>query len=560
MKRLVRSTLSVLAAFSLLAFVSCGNGEKTATTSTTAKTTGTNATGRSELNVMIEVEIESLDPQLATEGNALEFIANFTDGLKQMNSDGSTVNALCESETVSEDGLVYTFKIRDDAFWSNGDAVKADDFVFAWQRACDPKVASEYSYMMSDIGQIKNAAKIQAGELGLEELGATAVDEKTLRVELEVPVSYFDSLLYFPTFYPMNRAFYEKCGDSYGTSPDTVLSNGAFVLTEYQPASLSLKLVKNDKYYDADKIKVQALNYQILKDSQQALMNYQNGDLDLIKISGDQVDSVKDDPEFLTVGSGFLWYITPNIAKNADLANIHMRRALTFAFERDSIVNEVVKDGSISACVPVPSAYAFNSSGEDFTTKQIPYPELCDSNVERAMAELEEAKKELGKSSFHFTLIVDDTVIQQNVAAVIKDQIESTLEGVDIYIHVEPKKQRLQDMRSGEFELALTRWGPDYADPMTYLGMWVTGNDNNHGEWSNAEYDALIEKCTTGEYCQEPQERWQAMKEASKMILEEAVIFPLYQQSDACMLKSNVKGVDFHAIALMRVFKGVTLQ
>ena len=151
MKRLVRSTLSVLAAFSLLAFVSCGNGEKTATTSTTAKTTGTNATGRSELNVMIEVEIESLDPQLATEGNALEFIANFTDGLKQMNSDGSTVNALCESETVSEDGLVYTFKIGDDAFWSNGDAVKADDFVFAWQRACDPKVASEYSYMMSDI-------------------------------------------------------------------------------------------------------------------------------------------------------------------------------------------------------------------------------------------------------------------------------------------------------------------------------------------------------------------------------------------------------------------------
>ena len=269
---------------------------------------------------------------------------------------------------------------------------------------------------------------------------------------------------------------------------------------------------------------------------------------------------MKDDSEFLTVGSGFLWYITPNIAKNGDLANLNLRRALTFALDRESIVNEVVKDGSTVACVAVPSAYAFNADGEDFTTKQIPYPEFCDSSVEKAQKAYSEAKNELGKDNFSFELIVDDTVIQQNVAAVIKEQIESTLPGVKITLHVEPKKQRLQDMRSGDFELALTRWGPDYADPMTYLGMWVTGNDNNHGEWSNAQYDLIMEQCTTGEYCQEPVARWKAMKEAAKMILEDAVILPIYQQSDACMQKSYVHGVDFHAIALLRVFKGVTIE
>ena len=151
------------------------------------------------LNVMVEVEVASLDPQQATDGTSFEVIANFTDGLKQMAGDGSTINALCAEEAVSQDGLTYTFKIREDANWANGEPVTADDFVFGWQRAVNPKIASEYAYMLSDIGQVKNAAKIIAGELPVEELGAKALDAKTLQVQLEVPVSYFDSILYFPT-------------------------------------------------------------------------------------------------------------------------------------------------------------------------------------------------------------------------------------------------------------------------------------------------------------------------------------------------------------------------
>ena len=198
---------------------------------------------------MVEVEVESLDPQVATDGTSFEVIANYTDGLTQMDADGAAVPAIAESWDVSEDGTIYTFHLREDANWSNGEPVTANDFVFAWQRAADPALASEYSYMLSDIGQIKNAAAIIAGEMDKSELGVKAIDDKTLEVTLEVPVSYFLSLMYFPTFYPVNQAFFEGLADgTFGTSPETVLSNGAFVLTSYEPAALSFSLTKNANY------------------------------------------------------------------------------------------------------------------------------------------------------------------------------------------------------------------------------------------------------------------------------------------------------------------------
>ena len=158
--------------------------------------------------------------------------------------------AIAETYDISEDGKTYTFHLRD-AKWSNGDAVTAADFVFGWHRAVDPATASEYSYMLSDIGQVVNAAEIIAGEKPVTDLGVTAVDDKTLEVQLNVPVSYFLSLMYFPTFYPVNEAFYNTCADTFGTSPDTVLSNGAFILTDYQPAATAFELAKNPDYYDA---------------------------------------------------------------------------------------------------------------------------------------------------------------------------------------------------------------------------------------------------------------------------------------------------------------------
>ena len=537
-----------------LALTACGGSSSTVASGSTAASGAAASAEGGVLNVMLETEVQSLDPQLATDGTSFEVIANYTDGLMQMDANGAAVEALAESYELSEDGKTYTFHLKD-AKWSNGDAVTAADFVFGWQRAVDPANASEYAYMLSDIGQVVNAADIIAGNKPVTDLGITAVDDKTLKVELNVPVSYFLSLMYFPTFYPMNQKFFESYGDTYGTSADTVLSNGAFVLTSYEPAATAFELVKNADYYDADRIALDGLNYQVIKDSQQALMSYQNGDLDITLLNGEQVEQVKDDPEFTSVGAGYLWYISPNMDAVPELANLNLRRAITFALDRDSITNDVLKDGSSPAYTAVPAQFATGPDGSDFSADQTKFAEFCAYDPDKAAEYYEQAKAELGKDSFSFTMVVDADDAPQKVAQVVQEQLQTTLPGFTLELKVEPKKQRVQDMQDGNFEIGLTRWGPDYADPMTYLGMWVTGNSNNYGLWSDADYDAVIAECTTGDLCTDPEGRWEAMYDAESIVLEQAAIFPLYGQCNAEMISSAVTGVDFHPVALNRVFK-----
>ncbi|MDO5136051.1 MAG: peptide ABC transporter substrate-binding protein [Eubacteriales bacterium] len=509
----------------------------------------------SDLNIMVETPVESLDPQQATDGTSFEVLACYTDGLMQMDSDGQAVPAIAESYDLSDDGLTYTFHLRD-ASWSNGDPVTAEDFVFGWQRAVDPDVASEYAYMLSDIGQVVNAAEIIAGEMDKSELGVTAVDEKTLEVKLNVPVSYFLSLMYFPTFYPVNEAFFETCSDTFGTSPETTLSNGAFILDDYQPAATAFHLTKNEDYYDADRVSLPGLNYQVIQDSQQALMSYQTGALDITLVNGEQVDQVADDPEFATIGAGYLWYVSPNISAVPELANLNVRMAMTMAIDRDAITGDVLKDGSIPTYTAVPMQFAAGPDGSDYSEDQTRYQDVCVYDAAKAAELWAAGLEELGIQELTLDMIVDADDAPQKVAQVLKEQWETTLPGLTVNLTIEPKKQRVEDMQNGDFQVALTRWGPDYADPMTYLGMWITGNSNNYGLWSNEEYDAIIAECTTGELCTDAEGRWARLYDAEKLVMDEAVIFPLYTQANAQMLSSAVTGIDFHPVALNRVYKG----
>jgi len=508
-----------------------------------------------DLNVMLETPVESLDPQQATDGTSFEVIADYTDGLMQMDADGQAVNAIAESVDVSDDGLTYTFHLRADANWSNGEPVTANDFVFAWQRAVDPEIASEYSYMLSDIGQIVNAQEIIDGAKDKSELGVTAVDDKTLEVKLNVPVSYFLSLMYFPTFYPVNQAFYESVGDTFATSPETTLSNGAFVLDDYQPAATAIHLTKNADYYNADSVKLAGLNYQVIQDSQQALMSYQNGDLDTTLVNGEQVDQVKDDPAFQAIGAGYMWYISPNLQDVKELANLNIRYAITMALNREAITTDVLKDGSAPTFTAVPMDFAAGPDGSDFSADQTKFSDVCKYDATAAADYWAKGLEELGITELTLTMIHDADDAPIKVAQVVKEQLETTLPGLTVELQQMPKKERVQRMQEGEFELGLTRWGPDYADPMTYLGMWVTNNSNNYGFWSNAEYDKIIDECTTGETAMDATARWAALYDAEKIVMDEAVIFPLYTQCNAELISTNVSGIEFHPVALNRVYK-----
>jgi oligopeptide transport system substrate-binding protein len=568
-----KALLAIFMASSMtVGLVGCGSSSEPAATVTT-DTSSTDSTdssvaeqmstdsaetvtaGSSDLNIMLETPVESLDPQEATDGTSFEVIADFTDGLMQMDEDGQAVNALAESYEISEDGLTYTFHIREDANWSNGTPVTSADFVFAWQRAVDPEVASEYSYMLSDIGQVKNAAEIISGDLDKSELGVTAVDDKTLQVELNVPVSYFLSLMYFPTYYPVNEEFFNSCGDTYATSPETTLSNGAFILDSYEPAATAFHLTKNPDYYNADSIQLAGLNYQVIQDSQQALMSYQTGALDTTLVNGEQVDQVKDDPEFNAVGAGYLWYVTANVKDVESLGNLNIRRALTFAINREAITEDVLKDGSKPTYTAVPMDFAAGPDGSDYSADQTRYADVCAYDADKAVEYWNAGLEELGVSEITLDMVVDADDAPQKVAQVLKEQWETTLPGLTVTLTIEPKKQRVADLQDGNFELGLTRWGPDYADPMTYLGMWVTDNSNNYGFWSNAEYDAIIDECTTGDLCTDAEARWARLYDAEQIVMDDAVIFPLYTQCNAEMMSSKVTGVEFHPVALNRVYK-----
>ncbi|MDR1568989.1 MAG: peptide ABC transporter substrate-binding protein [Oscillospiraceae bacterium] len=506
------------------------------------------------LNVQFDVEIASMDPQIATDGTSFEAQSAVIEGLYILDAAGSPIPAIAESTSVSEDGLTYTFTLRD-TVWSNGAPVTANDFVFAWRRLVDPAVASEYSFI-AGIAGIHNADKIAAGEEPLEALGAVAIDDHTLEVVLDIPVPYFINLLTFPSFLPLSEEFYLSCGDRFATSPETINCNGAFIVTEYEPAANTIVLAKNPDYYDAEKVALDGIRYQVIKDSQQAMLSYQAGDLDVVTLAGEQVDLFKDDPEFQNIMAGYLWYVSAN-EQTAGLENANIRNAMARAFDKQAVADNILKDGSIPADFAVPKLLATGPDGLDYRATAATY---LATDKELALEYWNTGLAELGVSSLSYSLVVEDTESAINVAQFLKAQWEDTLPGLTITIEQMPKKNRLDVMREGEFELGLTRWGPDYADPTTYLENWTTGHTNNTMRWSNLEYDEIIASATKGELTLDPVARWEALKAAEAMVMADAAIYPVYQKGDAVMIKSNVSGIEFHSVGTNRVYKNAVKE
>ncbi|WP_033421516.1 peptide ABC transporter substrate-binding protein [Treponema bryantii] len=508
------------------------------------------------LNVSLDATIDTLDQQVSVYATSFELIGNMIDGLMQMADDGSVKYACAKEMQVSPDGLHYTFKLRDDVYWSNGEPVTAHDFVYGWQRAIDPATKSEYAFMISDIAQIKNATAIQAGQMEPNQLGVRARDNYTFEVELQTPVSYFDQLLYFCTFYPANQTFIEKCGDKYATSPETCLSNGAFLLTDYKVGATSISFIKNTAYYDAAKIKLGGIHYEVINSGEEALKKYQSGQLDFVELSGDAVVQMQNSPEFKPVDSGFLYFLTFNF-DDPLFANKNLRLAIANGIDRELIAKEMA-DGSAAAYGAIPRGFAFSQTGQDFTPAGVEFPDVCSYNPAKARDYFEKAKKELGKKSLEVELLTADGETQIICCESMKRQLERNLNGIKVNIRSVEKKERRKIMSSGQFQFGLNNWGPDYADPMTYLAMWVTGNSNNMGNYFNPAYNALIASCTDGELCTKIAERWAAMKQAEIMIMDDAAISPVYQKCNANLIKSNVKGVAFHAVAINKIYKNTT--
>ena len=490
-----------------------------------------------------ELDIKNLDSSDADDGCSLKAIHAVIDGLTKTDKKGNIVNAVAKSEELSEDGLTHTYKLRKDVKWTNGDPVTAHDFVYAWQRIFKKK--GNYYYMFCDgIANIAGAQelsdKIDAEQdltdEDLNKLGVKAVDDKTLEITTTTRVSFFDELMSFPCFYPINQNYCEKQGDKYGKSAKTILGNGAFTMTNWEPGSVA-EFEKNESYYDQKHVKLNKLVMKLVQEPKVAAQSFEAGETDYAPINSDLVDKYKDDEAFKQVYDGFLFYISVNF-QNSDLANLNVRKAISLAINRKDLCENVLKDGSQAAKGFVPSGLSISPEGKDFRDEADTYTSY---DKKAAQAALDEGLKELGKSEITLRLTYGTDESPMDVFATYLQNAFSSLKGLKIEMVATTKQDRIYNkQKNGDFDLSVTRWGPDYGDPTTYLTMGISTNSNNYGKWSNSEYDQLVDQVGVES---DVNRRWQEMKDAENILLDDYAYIPVFEKGAATLQNPKVKNL-----------------
>ena len=504
-----------------------------------------------------ELDIKNLDSSDADDGCSLKAIHAVIDGLTKTDKKGNIVNAVAKSEELSEDGLTHTYKLRKDFKWTNGDPVTAHDFVYAWQRIFRKK--GSY-YMFADgIASIEGAQelsdKIDAGEEltddDLNSMGVKAIDDYTLEVKTTVRVSFFDELMAFPCFFLINEKFCEKQGDKYGKSAKAILGNGAFTMTNWEPGSVA-EFEKNDKYYDAKTVKIDKLVMKLVQDPKVAAQAFEAGETDFAPINSDLVDKYKKDESFKNISEGFLFYIQPNL-ENSDLANLNVRKAISLAINRKDLCENVLKDGSQAASGFVPSGLSISPEGKDFRDEADTYTSY---DKKAAQAALDEGLKELGKSEITLRVTYGTDESPMDVFATYLQNALSKLDGIKVEMVATTKQDRIYNkQKNGDFDLATTRWGPDYGDPTTYLTMGISTNGNNYGKYTNSELDALMDKVANES---DVNTRWQEMIDAEKIMMDDLCYIPVFEKGTATLQNKDVKGLVIRPVGVPYTFQYVS--
>lgn len=493
------------------------------------------------LNLSVASDFTSLDIAHAADAPSFDALYQISAGLMELGQDGEVVpDMAAEEPKINEDKTVYTFKIREDAKWSNGEPVTAEDFVYSWQREVDPDTAGEYAFIYSSAA-IKNASEIMNPDSDLygkvDELGIEAIDSQTLQITLEKSTPYFLSLLTFPPFYPLNEEFVESQGEEYATAPDKILYNGPFKLTEWNIGE-GWVYEKNKDYWNADDVTLEKVTYKVVKDTATSVSLYQTGELDYIQINSQFIDQFHGSEELhtgdLTSDMKFLRLNQSNKA----LENEYIRDAIYNGFDRQELVDSLLKNGSAPAYFIVPKDWAMDSQGEDFRAK---YPTINKNSVEEAQTSWEKGLEEIGETSVTLEIMIHEGDTADNIATYLQSQLEQNLPGLTININKQPYGQHLKLEGERKYDISNWGWLPDFVDPITYLDIWETDAPYNRTGFSNPEYDTLIDKANN--LGSKPEKRWEALQEAEKILMEDASVVPIYQSARAYLVKPHVKNL-----------------
>ncbi|WP_100065434.1 peptide ABC transporter substrate-binding protein [Miniphocaeibacter massiliensis] len=531
------SILAIMLAL-MLTITACG-GKGTDSTGKDGKKAN-KTTGEQIVKVNNNSEPVSLDPALG-EGTHQSWILQHTfEGLMGYDEKGEIVPAAAEDfPKISEDGLVYTFKLKEGSKWSNGDPLTAKDFEYSWKRALDPKLAAYYAYQFY---YIKGGKAYNEGKGSVEDVGVKAIDDLTLEVTLEHPTTYFTELTGFYPFYPVNEKVASGNADwANGKDINTYVSNGPFKMTKWAHNDI-VSVRKNENYRDADKVKIDGIDFDIMEDKNTEWQNYDSGLYDLIvSPTPDVISSLKSEgSKELIIGEdvGLYYYNFNNKIKPFN--NVKVREALSMAIDRKSIVDNVAQGEQIPAEGFVPLGLK-DDKGKEYRDGM---DNLIVEDVKEAKKLLEEGLKEEGMTvadfnKAKFSILYNTNEGHKKIAEAIQGMWKENL-GIDIALNNKEFQVKLNDEKEGNFNVSRAGWMADFDDPLTFLELWETSSSFNDAKYSNKEYDSLIASIKTSG---DKAKRVEDMRVAEKILGKDLPVMPIYFYTQPRVQKTNLKGV-----------------
>lgn len=520
----------------------CYGGGKT---DGSAASEGSGKSGSEQVfKLAVPQEMPSADLSVATDTISFTALNNVYEGIYRLDKDNKPIPAgAAEAAQVSDDGLTYKVKLREDAKWSNGDPVTAADYVFGWQRTVKPETASEYAYLYEPV---VNAAEITEGKKKPEELGIKATGDYELEIKLSKPTPYFDYLLAFPSFFPQNQKVVEENGKEYATKSDKSVYNGPFTLENFDGPGTDTEwdYKKNENYWDKDTVKLTDINVSVVKESSTGLNLFKDGQADDVILTGELAQQNANDEAYQSVAEARTSYIEFNQRDDSSpFKNANLRKAISYAINRKALVNQVLGDGSTVSTSLIPADMANNpKTNADFTKDA---GELVSYDKDKAVEYWEKAKKELGKDTLEFELMASDDDSSKKVIEYLQNVLQETLPGVKVTPTPVPFSVRLDRSTSGDFDVVLGGWAADYADASSFTDLFVTGNSYNRGQWSNAEYDKVVKESSTTN-AGNPDARYENLQEANKIICEDMGVVPVYQKAEGHLINTKIKDIVHH--------------
>lgn len=490
------------------------------------------------LTLAITSEPPTVDPGLATDSTSGAVVKNVFEGLTSI-EDNVAVPAAAESWEVSEDGLTYTFKLREGALWSNGEPVKASDFEFAWKRVLDPENLAEYANLLY---VIEGGEAFNTGEGEADAVGIKALDDTTLEVKLNAPVAYFPELIAHYTFMPVNQAVVEANPDWAMEAGDDYVTNGAFVLSTWNHSS-DYVLTKNPNYWDAENVALETVNVQMVESEATANAMFQAGDLDYLgapynTVSLDAIDTYKADGSLNIADYAAIYWYKLNTTDEV-ISNVNIRKALALAIDRQGLVTNITKGEQQPALGYVPGTIAGFEEDRGY---------FKDADFESAKEYLAKGLEELGMkdpSELTVGISINTSEAHSAIAQYIQEGWASNL-GINVEIDNSEWQVYLDKVSALDYQVARLGWIADYNDASTFLGMYDSAeNGNNDTGWSNEAYTKLLKEA---ELETDVDARTELLKQAEALMVEEMPVIPLYYYTNLSVKKDTIKNMEPDAL------------